>query len=221
MSRLVRRGFIGHTVPAMKPGDRMSYPIAARTIVLLATLAAAGCNREVGGNASGNAQNASSNNAAANVVASAPASTLPVQVYSQGIRVGEGDGREFRFGSAQADVVAALAPIGRPPVETNAECGAGPLQIGQWPNGLSLLFQEGRLVGWSVAAAAGNPVRTPEGIGTGATRARLAAAYPRVAVDESTLGTEFEAGGIGGLLESEADDARVAALWAGTTCHFR
>jgi hypothetical protein len=202
----------------------MNYRIAARTIVLLAsTLAVAGCNREAGGNAAGNAQNASSNKAAANAIAPAPApaSTLPVQVYSQGIRVGEGNGREFRFGSAQADVVAALAPIGRPPVETNAECGAGPLQIGQWPNGLSLLFQEGRLVGWSVAAAAGNPVRTPQGIGAGATRARLAAAYPRVAVDESTLGTEFEAGGIGGLLESEADDARVAALWAGTTCHFR
>ena len=44
--------------------------------------------------------------------------------------------------------------------------------------------------------------------------------------DESSIGTEFHTGGDGpggfsGLLESDAADARITDLWAGTNCIFR
>lgn len=54
----------------------------------------------------------------------------------------------------------------------------------------------------------------------GSTRAELEAAYA-TRVFESTLGTEFSAGSLQGLLESPRADARVMSLWAGTTCILR
>jgi hypothetical protein len=38
---------------------------------------------------------------------------------------------------------------------------------------------------------------------------------------ESTIGTEFMSGELSGLLESDAPNAKVTALWAGTSCIFR
>jgi hypothetical protein len=66
----------------------------------------------------------------------------------------------------------------------------------------------------------GAQFRTTAGIGIGSTRRELDAAY-QAEVAESTLGQEFTAGEIGGLLTSAAPDGRVEALWAGMTCHFR
>ena len=37
-------------------------------------------------------------------------------------------------------------------------------------------------------------------------------------IGRSTLGIEFTAGGLAGILESEAPDARVQHLWAGVAC---
>jgi hypothetical protein len=42
-----------------------------------------------------------------------------------------------------------------------------------------------------------------------------------VRVFQSTLGTEFSAGGIAGLLESAGPQARIVALWAGMVCIAR
>ena len=40
-------------------------------------------------------------------------------------------------------------------------------------------------------------------------------------VEQSTLGTEFSAGGLGGVLESGKPAAKVTHLWGGSTCVFR
>lgn len=182
--------------------------------LIAAALAAAGCDRGAGDRAAGEAIGNAANEAAP----AAPAATAADVVgQADGLRVG---GRELRFGAAQEEVLARLAFRGRPPVETNAECGAGPTQIARYPDGLGLLFQEGRFAGWE-AGAPTRSVRTAEGIAPGSTRAELARAYPGVGIEESTLGTEFAAGEIGGLLDGAGETARVAAIWAGLTCHFR
>jgi hypothetical protein len=216
---LVRRGVIGQTGTGAKEG-RMTSGIRV-ALLIAGLLGAAACSREAGDGSAGNAAEDAANvvTNAANAVA--PAAKLAIVAESGGLQLGDGEGRELRFGTSQEETLDRLAPLGRPPVETNAECGAGPMQIGRWPNGLTLLFQEGRFVGWMVQGDAANGIRSRRGIGTGATRGQLAAGYPGVTIDESTLGTEFDADGIGGLLDGDAEDARVTSLWAGTTCHFR
>jgi hypothetical protein len=59
------------------------------------------------------------------------------------------------------------------------------------------------------------------GIGVGSTRAELQAAYAAAAVDSTTLGVEFTAGGLQGVLESDARTAPIVALWAGAACVAR
>ena len=100
----------------------------------------------------------------------------------------------------------------------NSECGAGPVTFVKWSDGLTLLFQDDRFVGWSVDKAG---LTTEDGIGVGSTRAELKTARPRTKVTESTRGTEFAAGGLGGLLDGKGPDAKVTNLWAGVTCMFR
>ncbi len=42
-----------------------------------------------------------------------------------------------------------------------------------------------------------------------------------VEIRPSSLGTEFQSGGIGGLLDSANADAKVSNLWSGATCIAR
>lgn len=101
----------------------------------------------------------------------------------------------------------------------NPECGAGPLDFAAYPDGLTLWFQDGRFVGWATGEAARH-LQTAAGVGVGSTRRELEGSYAPTLVG-STLGVEFQAGGISGLLASAAPDARITALWAGAGCVFR
>lgn len=130
----------------------------------------------------------------------------------------------FAFGDPRAEVVAAVAAIRGAPTGTgsNAECGAGPMEFVRF-DGLTLNFQHERFVGWSVDPPAGaQPLQDEWGLGLGTPRANLTDADQEAAtIETSTLGVEFDAGGIGGLLSSDAPDATVTTLWAGTNCQFR
>ena len=102
----------------------------------------------------------------------------------------------------------------------NSECGAGPLQFASWDDGLTAWFQDGVFVGWALNGA-GARATTMSGLGMGTTRAELEGGPTVVEVKETTLGQEFNAGGVFGVLDGPGAGARVETLWGGTTCNFR
>ena len=132
-----------------------------------------------------------------------------------------GSSRALSFGMPQDAVltaVSALLETATPEVTTNPECGAGPMQFAEYPNGLQLAFQDGRFAGWFLDEAG---LTTVDGVGVGSRRADLEAGRVVERVPDSTLGVEFSSGGLGGFLSSEDPDATVESLYAGLTCFFR
>lgn len=130
--------------------------------------------------------------------------------------------RHLAFGQPR-DVAVPLvsAAIGKPTGQgANPECGAGPLETVDFARGLTLFFQEGAFAGWDIDGRAAGPYATAAGIGIGATRAQLEALGP-VILPESTIGHEFIAGDLSGLLDGTKPESKVTSLWAGTTCIFR
>jgi hypothetical protein len=159
----------------------------------------------------------------------APATTLQLALDGEGLRLvdpASGATRPLAFGQPIAPVIDAVRRSqGTAPTQsTNGECGAGPLDMATWPDGLTLVSQGGTFRGWSLNPRSGTgasaPPTTMAGIGLGSTRAELDAAY-NATITPSSLGTEFAAGGLYGVLASARADAPITALWAGTSCVFR
>ncbi len=160
-------------------------------------------------------------------IAQAKPSLAVLALDTQGLRVvnaSTGATRAIAFGTKEADVVSILTNLRGKPRDrgVNQECGAGPLGFASWADGLSLRFNKGRFAGWSVDGRSNgaNKLTTINGVGTGSTRTQLNKAYT-VKVSQSSLGTEFSAGGLGGLLSGNKPTDRVTSLWSGTTCLFR
>ena len=111
----------------------------------------------------------------------------------------------------------------------NSECGAGPLKMAHWKNGLSLIFKEQKsdglwqFVGWYVGKPTNNskPLQTMAGIGIGSSRAEMEAAYV-IKVNKSSLGYEFSTtSGLYGIFNGSGNNAKITDIWSGTTCIFR
>lgn len=158
--------------------------------------------------------------------AATPASPAPaapgLAVDGEGLRLfapATGSARPIPFGTPWPQAVAALAFLGKPLAGRNEECEAGPLDYARWERSLTLYGQDGKFVGWFADGGSGT-IATAAGVGPGTTRQDLEAAYA-VEVFESTLGTEFTAGALSGLLDSPHPDSPVTAFWAGTSCNFR
>ncbi len=156
-----------------------------------------------------------------------PAALLSID--TEGLRIVDatsGSTTALAFGSDMTQAVEAVTRLRGAVGErgVNGECGAGPLDIASWPDGLSLLASDGKLAGWSLAGVStpvAVPVTTMNGIGIGTTRADLTASGSEVTVEESTLGTEFAAGDLYGLLSGPEASATVTNLWSGVSCNFR
>ncbi|OWP64096.1 hypothetical protein CDA63_05030 [Hymenobacter amundsenii] len=145
-----------------------------------------------------------------------------------------GSTREIPFGMPQRELMAIIGKVlqAEPKsVGINTECGAGPLKMASWSNGLTLVFQQNKaraarewqFVGWYAGAASGATpkVATMAGVGIGSTRAELEGAYV-IKVFESTLGQEFSTtSGLYGLLDGPGKEAVITSLWSGTSCNFR
>lgn len=134
-----------------------------------------------------------------------------------------GSARPIPFGRPEAEVLASIERVrGEAGKGINQDCGAGPVRYANWADGLSLVFQGGRFAGWGLDGRATGAIATADGIGPGATRAQLEAAYGiPVVVRQTSLGTEWRAGAVSGLLDGPGRQAKVTDMWAGVNCVAR
>ena len=116
----------------------------------------------------------------------------------------------------------------------NNECGAGPLKMASYNNGLTLIFQQKKsdkansetdwkFAGWYMGISSGNAqkVSTMAGISIGSTRAEMESAYV-ITVSQTTLGYEFStSSGLYGIFEGPEKAAKIISLWSGLSCNFR
>jgi hypothetical protein len=149
-----------------------------------------------------------------------------VRLRGDGLEVTGPLGTMLTFGSLRAPVETEMAKVFGEARDagTNTECGAGPIAFTEYPGGLSLNFQEGALVGWSLrdSDAEGADIATAEGIALDSSEAELAEAYEVEMIADSTLGEEFTTpAGIFGFLTGEGATREVESLHAGTNCFFR
>lgn len=122
------------------------------------------------------------------------------------------------FGGVQAETLAALAGALGAPSETgsNAECPPGPLDFAEFGDETTLYFQDGAFAGWSTRAT---DQSTMNGIRAGMTRAELDVSGSEIELTETSLGQEFDAGGVYGIMNEDA--SAVDLLWAGANCFAR
>jgi hypothetical protein len=149
----------------------------------------------------------------------ASASRIVLQAGGLGVTDAAGVKRDLPFGTPKLEALAALtgAHEGVAGMQSaNGECGAGPLTFAAWDDGLSVAFDGAEFAGWTLGNSG---AVTAQGIGVGSSREALNALHPEIR--ESSLGTEFVANDIGGLLDGPSLDAHVTSLWAGVTCMFR
>lgn len=146
-----------------------------------------------------------------------------VELRGEGLTAGA---EAFYFAAGQKEVETALAKALGPSVRTgaNAECGAGPVTFTDFPGGLTVHFQQGRMVGWNWHLAqdgdtpASGTVKLVGEVQVGTARSVVEAAPGFAPVEGSTLGEEFALGeAVGGFIAGEA----VEMLYAGTQCFFR
>ncbi|WP_116132837.1 hypothetical protein [Tropicimonas sp. IMCC34043] len=141
---------------------------------------------------------------------------IGISLKSDGLAVGN-SGLEIGFARTQDSTVASVSKIvGRGPTSSvrQPECGAGPITAVDWRGGLTLSFQNQDFVGW---ISRDPTLRSTNGLRVGMSQAEAAALGVRTGT--STLGDEFDLGGISGLIAAET--GQVSVLWAGTVCSFR
>ncbi|MBD1864520.1 MULTISPECIES: hypothetical protein [Trichocoleus] len=152
-------------------------------------------------------------------------STTSLALSAEGLQLVKqdtGSTRLLPFGAEREQVVAAVSKVRGEPAEQSrsADCE---LESTTWADGLILSSLDGRFVGWHMNAQGSKAAKTyttMANIGIGSTRAELEEAYSTV-VKQTSLGSEFSAGNLFGILDSTGADAKVTDLWAGRICIFR
>lgn len=143
-----------------------------------------------------------------------------------------GSTSEITFGKSLDELVELtnkILQIKASSIGINSECGAGPLKMAVWKNGLSLIFKEHKsnglwqFAGWYVGKPVNNTksLQTMAGIGIGSTRDEMEAAYV-IKVTKTSLGYEFfTTSGLYGIFDGPNKNAKITDIWSGLTCIFR
>jgi hypothetical protein len=148
-----------------------------------------------------------------------------------------GSSNELPFGTPEnqlTEIINSTLESKAVSIGLNTECGAGPLKMVAWSNGLTLVFQENNtkstkpkidwlFQGWSIDGTkeSANKLTTMAGIGIGSTLAEMQSAY-EIEVKKTSLGQEFStASGLYGILDGSGKDAKITHLWSGVSCNFR
>ena len=143
-----------------------------------------------------------------------------------------GSTREISFGKPLDETVETINKVLQIKVSSigiNTECGAGPLKMAVWKNGLNLIFKEQQsnkewqFAGWYLGKAAGNLQRltTMAGIGIGSSRQEMESAYT-IKVNKTSIGYEFStSSGLYGIFDGPGKNAKITDMWSGLTCIFR
>ncbi len=168
------------------------------------------------------ADNAAGNDAVADEADAAAAPAVNLAPDGLSLVSDSGSARHVTFGMARDAAVTAITTALGKPAKTghNDDCGQGPMDSVAFKDGLSLAFQDGKFVGWDLDGRDKPAYTTAAGIGIGSTLKALRAAMT-VTLEESSLGHEFAAGDLGGLLGGTTPDSRIEYLWAGSVCQFR
>lgn len=144
-----------------------------------------------------------------------------------------GASRSIPFGTSEnqlVELINRLLNLKQPKIGINSECGAGPLKMATWSNGLTVIFKENRetetweFAGWSMGSGSvkAPKMTTMANIGIGSTRTEMEDAY-NIKTEKTSLGYEFSTsgGGLHGIFSGPGKDATITNLWSGTSCVFR
>lgn len=193
------------------------------SLALAAALAACSADPDAAPSPEANASRAAAAPVATASATATAAATPALAIEAEGLRLfdrASGSARPIPFGTDWQAVRTALAFRGEPGTGTNSECGAGPLDYASWPDGLTLYAQGGKFAGWAVDERGDGGIGTAAGIAPGSTRAQLEDAFAAT-FSQTTLGTEFAAGEVFGLLDGAGAGARITNMWGGVSCNFR
>lgn len=190
-----------------------------RFVCVAAALVLAACSPEADGGSSAPAKSGEG------VARPAQIAAGQVRLSGDTINVTGPAGTNLAFGSPRDVVEQELARALGPATDRtqNDECGAGPIGFTAFSGGLTVNFQDDKLVGWTLGREEGeSPVRTSKDVGIGTSEQDLAKAYSVEQMAGSTLGDEFQSSeGIGGFFTPNGNGKVVESLFAGTNCFFR
>ncbi|WP_071673791.1 hypothetical protein [Nioella nitratireducens] len=114
------------------------------------------------------------------------------------------------FGRAQEGAIATVSRLlGAQPTDITTMADCGDVTAAYWADGLTMNFVDGDFRGWVLT----EPDLTAAG---GLTVGDMP---PAVQMENTTLGQEFEVGGVWALVEETGP--AITTLWSGRTCFFR
>jgi hypothetical protein len=160
--------------------------------------------------------------ATTSTVAAAGRPTVVLEGGGLGFLVSSASIRHLEFASTDLATIrtALVNALGTPAGESDQECGSGPVHTIRW-SALSAYVSGGTFSGWFVPEQSKAKLTTADGIGLGTTLATLKKAHPDVKVEQTSLGTEWSTGELGGTLSSSASTGKVTALFSGDACIAR
>jgi hypothetical protein len=132
----------------------------------------------------------------------------------------------WEFGLPRPEILRVIAAIRGPATgrDRNARCRGGPMDFTHF-GPLTLNFQHGRWVGWSLAGReTDEAIQSEYGIGLRVRREYVLGfdfEEGEGSVRHTRRGTEFVVDDLHGLLSGPGRRARVTYLWAGANCAFR